>query len=240
MKQYGKLKKCVTACAMALSVALCSESLVQADTPVQGGWVQNGEALSWIQADGTVLTDSVTPDGFYVNAAGIWQTEFRTYLGAVSALPNQFLSCEDAEDLRQWQAWISQLNVQVQQLFQGTRVFHVYEDYITYSKVSNQSETMLLALYRDPASAGWKVKVACSFNSTGTDEVYATSVDYVVLQYLLAFVSHTPEYAADAIYQSWEGENLWNLQTGTQVPVGDCMMTYSVENGAAVYRLTRR
>lgn len=241
MKEWKSLKKGIAGCVMAFAVALCSAAPAWAETDAQGGgWVQNGTALSWVCPDGAVLMDTVTPDGYYVNGAGIWQTESRTYLGVAAVLPDQFLSSSDVTDLRSFQTEITQLNIQVQQFFEGRRAFHLYADYIIYCKVSDGKETVLSALYRDAESGGWKVKISCLFGDKDMETVTAGSVDYIVLQYLLALFSHTPEYAADAIFQSWEGENLWSLRMETLTPVGDCMMTYVVEDGAAVYQLARR
>lgn len=234
-----KISQKIIACVM--MIVLCSNpAIAYADNPSAGNWVQNGSAFSWISQDGSILTNAVTPDGYFVNASGLWQTETREFLGEGFILPDKFLGSKNVADMGLWLSDINKLNKQIQQLFQGARIFHVYQNSITYSKVADKKETQLLALYLDNESNGWKIRVSCSLDCSKTDKVYATSIDFVVLQFFVSFFSHTPDYVADAVYRSWEGDNLWKLSSQEMTAVGDSMIKYSVEDGAAIYQFVGR
>lgn len=225
---------------VAAFVALGSAMTVRANPPAGGRWAQSGEAYYWTLENGALLTNGVTPDGYYVNAAGFWQAEKREYLGASTVLPDQFVGSAAQTDMRAYQDAVRQFDLYVQKIFDGKRAFRLYADRIAYCQVSGKEDAVLFALYKDVGSGGWKVRVSCLLEEMRADKVTACGADYVVLQYLLSLVSHTPEYAADAIFQSWMGKNGWNVQSKTKAAVGDCMMSYAVEDGAAVYQITRR
>lgn len=38
-----------------------------------GRWIQEGEWWYYLGADGAMMTDTVTPDGYRVNASGVWE-----------------------------------------------------------------------------------------------------------------------------------------------------------------------
>ena len=38
-----------------------------------GRWIQEGEWWYYLGADGAMMTDTVTPDGYRVNASGAWE-----------------------------------------------------------------------------------------------------------------------------------------------------------------------
>lgn len=240
MRRWRRITTISTAFAVAVLAALGSAMTVRANPPVGGRWAQSGEVYYWTLENGALLTDDVTPDGYYVNPTGFWQAEKREYLGASTVLPDQFVGSAAQMDMRACQEAVRLFDPYVQKIFGGKRAFRLYEDRIAYCQVSGKKDAVLFSLYKDAGSGGWKVKISCRLETVSPDKITACGVDYVVLQYLLSLVSHTPEYAADAIFQSWMGKNGWNIQSKTKAPVGDCMMSYAVEDGAAVYQITRR
>jgi hypothetical protein len=207
---------------------------------VYPGWQQDGEKWSWYLKEYEVLKDAVTPDGYYVNEDGAWFKTKQSVLDEQFTLPDRFRTASDIKSMEQVLSDVDRLNKKLQKKYEGLRTFHVYSSYVTYTRTENKEETILLGLYRDTASDGWKIRVSCNLSGSRDDYTRTPAIDYAVLRFLAGRFSHTPGQIADAIYQSWQGENAWHLSSAEDKPVGDSMIRYSVENGAAVYQIQKR
>lgn len=235
------ISKAIAVCMTAIFISNLSVPMVLANEPAPSDrWIKNGSALSWIQEDGSFMIDNVTPDGYYVDYNGFWKTENISLLNEKFSVPDQFVSSTEMITMKLQLAEINKINKQVQALFKGNRVIKVSDDSISYSMVDKKKHIVLFALHRDVASDGWKLKISCSLDCSRTDKLYATNIDFMVFQFLLSRISHTPLYVSDAIYCSWEGNNNWGLSCTEETAVGDTMIKYTYEDGAAIYHLTER
>jgi hypothetical protein len=203
------------------------------------GWKQVGQVWKWYQEDGTELKNAVTPDGYYVNENGAWFRSSQNFEQETFDLPERFRTSTSVASMNAFLSDLNRLNKRVQNVLNGKRIFHVYPNRVTYSHLDGSSESLLLSLSRDTSCDGWTLRVSCNLGNRH-DSHQSASVDFSVLRILVGRFSHTPDQIADAIYESWQGNNIWNITDSADALVGDALIRCSVENGAAVYKIQRR
>lgn len=215
-----------------------TESEVSA--PAYSGWKQTNGGWVWYQEDGTLLVNGWTPDGYFVDDGGSWKSETRNILDDTFAVTDRFKTAEDLPSMGALLTDLNRLNKRVQTYMNGKRIFHAYNEYITYSKLEDKKETVYLSLNRDKEKNGWNIQVSCDLGTRNNNRNYATTVDYEVLYFFISQISHTPNQVIDAIYRSWQGDNAWGLSFIKEVPVGDSLISYGADNGAVGYMIRRR
>ena len=200
------------------------------------GWIASGDSWIFYNEDGTALRDGVTPDGYYVDVEGRWRSRTITLLDETFVLPDKFIGSKSVGSMLSDLEPLERLNKRIRALIGAQRAFYVYDDSIRYVEVNSGRETFLMGLCKDPSDGGWQLKLSTKFNKS-TERSAEETCDYMVLRFLLGKVSHVPERVSDAIYESWQGNNSYGITSRTPKVVGDTAITYSVEEGAGVYKL---
>ena len=200
------------------------------------GWIASGDSWIFYNDDGTALRDGVTPDGYYVDVDGRWRSRTITLLDETFVLPDKFIGSKNVGSMLSDLEPLERLNKRIRALIGAQRAFYVYDDSIRYVAVNSGRESFLMGLYKDPSNGGWQLKLSTKFNKS-TERSAEETCDYMVLRFLLGKVSHVPERVSDAIYESWQGDNSYGITSQTPKAVGDTAITYSVEEGAGVYKL---
>lgn len=202
------------------------------------GWIASGSSWIYYKEDGTALRDTVTPDGYYVGADGKWTPRTMTLLEESFALPEKFRGSKSVGSMASNLEPLERLNKKIREKIGANRVFYVYDDSIRYYQGTSDQGTFLMGLFKNPADSGWQLKLAVRLNKSANQTAEETC-DYAVLRFLIGQVSHVPERVSEAVYESWQGSNSYGITTKTPVVVGDTAITYSVEEGAGVYILTK-
>ena len=57
---------------------------------------------------------------------------------------------------------------------------------------------------------------------------------------MCALISNRPSILADAIFQSWQGDNRYGINMLSRAAAADTMVLLEVENGAGIYRIAPR
>lgn len=207
------------------------------EVTVNRGWVQAEDGWLFYQEDGSLLRESLAPDGHYVDIEGKWRPRTITLLDESFVLPDTFQSSDGRGSLLNNMAALEKLNARILKLIGEERLFYVYDDSIEYRKDDSSAQgTFLMGLYKNPANGSWRLKLSCRLNKAA-NRTAGETCDYAVFRYFLAQITHVPERVSEAIYDSWQGNNTYGINLLTPVAVGDVALTYTVENGSGVYIL---
>lgn len=220
-------------------------SLLLAAWPVNAfagepGWQQENGVWHYYQTDGSLLVSDITPDGYLVDANGIWEAKSYPILGVKVKAPDRFCGASQMGD---WSSVMEELNLvnqQLQTILKDMRVFHVYGDSIVYCQKSGQKETQLIGLYKDTASDGYQIRISAELGKRDLDLSKASTYDYQIFFFLCAKISSRPEEVADAIYASWQGQNQYGLRRLEPTPVADVQLSYDVEENTGIYLISAR
>jgi len=77
--------------------------------------------------------------------------------------------------------------------------------------------------------------IGIRLDNYSTDKSQSATYDYQVFQAFLYSISSTPELLIDAIYNSWEEDNRWNINRTGYTQVGDAMVKYTGGSGCGYY-----
>ena len=195
-------------------------------TPVIG-WIEDGGMWYYGGENGVLLTDTMTPDGYYVNGDGAWYRRSEKILGATFQAPERFLTWQDGFS---WpgEYGFSVLSSAVKNAFSGERSIKIQKDGLEYRM---KDGTVLMGLYRDSTYGGWRLDLAVGLDNSSTDLAYADTYNYQIFKALLYQVSSAPEVAAAAVYDSWNGSNAWGLSRTAWTRVGDMQILYGASDG---------
>lgn len=196
-------------------------------TPVTG-WIQEGEMWYYGGENGVLLTDTMTPDGYYVNGDGAWYRRSEKILGAAFQAPERFLIWE--KDGFSWPGkyGFSVLSSTVKTAFSGERSLRIREDGLEYRR---KDGTVLIGLYPDSSCGGWRLDLAVGLDKNSVDLAYADTYNYQIFKAFLYQISSAPETAAAAICDSWSGSNAWGLSRTAWTRVGDMQIRYGASDG---------
>lgn len=233
MTAKGKLRTVLIAAAAAVLSAFPAYAAA--------GWINAGGTWHYELEDGTTAVNRVTPDGYYVDGDGVWKKQTLTILSQKITSPSRFVPLSEisfpaSKDM------LNLFNRTIQGAANGKRIFHLYQDGITYGSLSTsnstQSEELLLSLTGDPAVNGYKLRISGNLGDGTFNAQDIHSYDYAVFRYLCALISNRPDILADAIYQSWQGNNGYGIRMDRTAAAGDAMISLDIENGAGVYHIS--
>lgn len=226
-----------------------------------GGWVQNGSVWNYYAETGQPLYSTRTPDGFYVDENGSWLRENYTILGQPVISPSAFIPAA-AFDFPGTRETLNGMNRYIQNapLTKGKRIFHLYQDGISYARLTvpdtaassgstgektadgtdavNYTETKLLSLTRDALSGEYLLRISTNLGGGSFNAGDIRSFDYSVFQYFCCLISNRPSKLMDAVYESWQGKNRYGINMSEAVTAGDCRIRLAVEEGTGIYRIS--
>lgn len=195
------------------------------------GWLEYKDNDYYLTENGRMLTNCLTPDGYYVDGSGRWYRRSARILNADFDAPKRFPAVTggwtDTEALQ-----VLRTNIP---LVFSKRQLRITDTSIEYLSGSGNREKLLLCAYKLPDSGAYRLDIGISLNQTASDPNKAETYDYQVFRAMLYQVSSTPELLEAAIYDSWEGENRWQIHRTGQVPVGDSLLKYAGGSGHGYY-----
>ena len=195
--------------------------------PAYAGWVNDGGGDYYVQDDGAVLTNTMTPDGFYVDGNGKWFQEHLTILGEDFTSPQKFTPM-NRQTFEYYLAVVNGMNTRIQNAAPGRRAIHLYRDGMSLCAVENQKETPLLVLSEDTVTGGYRLRISTNLGSGGFVDTDLRTYDYEVFRFMCAVISNRPSILADAIYQSWQRENRYGINMVSWAAVADTMVMVEV------------
>lgn len=219
------------------------------------GWQKIGSGQwSYQNEDETYLAGGFTPDGYYIDTSGIWR-ESVSILGVEYPNRNSFLAPDDAGSFLEWERTMTTTMDHIVKDLKDIRGIELQSDQVGVYSVSNNAAKKLFDFYKSTDKESYMLRLSCPLSKiqsgtstltstisgrTSTEKVTtynAAWYDYQVLAGLMCRISRTGVILADAIYSSWEEENVYGLKLGQWVPVGDALIRYEVSGGAGVYQI---
>lgn len=215
------------------------------------GWVESNGFYYYLLPDGKSITDTITPDGYYVNADGAWYRRQETILGVSFTSFDRFLPVGGEWDKS---PSILLLSEKYRQIFGQTRRIRVARDRIEYTvfegsggKNSTGSSTLftgkqntadknssttdtgtpLAVLYQEPGQGRYCLELKMKLYPGSTDEKQTATYDYALFKALLYQISSSPETLEEALLDAWQGENRWQVNRENWVRAGDAMILYA-------------
>ena len=225
---------------MLKTIAALAAAAVLAASPVYAeGWVNDSNGYFYILDNGSALVNTMTPDGYYVDENGIWRQEELSILGQRVTSPQKYIPMS-SQSFGNYLNTINALNTQIQNAAPGRRRIHVYRDGMSLCAVEKEQETPILILTEDTATGGYRLRISTNLGSGGFVATDLRTYDYEVFRYMCSIISNRPSVLADAIYQSWQGENHYGINMVGWAGAADTMVMVEVENGAGIYRIAPR
>ena len=203
------------------------------------GWVNDASGYYYVQDDGAVLVNTMTPDGYYVDENGKWFQEHLTILGQDFTSPQKFTPMS-GQSFENYLSVVNGMNTRIQNAAPGRRAIHLYRDGMSLCAVEDQQEFPLLVLTEDTACGGYRLRISANLGSGGFVDTDLRTYDYEVFRFMCAVISNRPSILADAIFQSWQRENRYGINMVSWAAVADTMVMVEVENGAGIYRIAPR
>ncbi len=214
------------------------------------GWVER-EGRSYFQTpEGGILRDTVTPDGYYVGADGAWYERKETILDT------DFTASFTVPDpVTEWigKDALAGVKSRVSQRFSGKRSLRIGDNAVEFVRRETQeqtgtakrdtasgrgtsgsgasvTETVLLGLYREPGQGRYRLDIRAALDGERAGSQAATW-NYEIFRAMVYQMSSAPELLANALYSTWEEENIWGIGREQWVRVGDCQVLYTSGSG---------
>ena len=215
------------------------------------GWVESNGFSYYLLPDGKSITDTITPDGYYVNADGAWYRRQEEILGISFTSFDRFLPVGGEWDKS---PSILLLSEKYRQIFGQTRRIRVAKDRIEYivsgdgsAKSSSLGSSMftgnqntankngsasdtgtpLAVLYQEPGQGRYCLELKMKLHPKSTDEKQTATYDYALFKALMYQISSTPDILEEALLDAWQGENRWQINRQDWVRAGDAMILYA-------------
>ena len=201
-------------------------------TPAKGWIVDEGKHY-YLTEIGRMLSNTMTPDGYYVDPNGEWK-QYETTIGSqVFKAPEKFASVQNS--------WIGmeqlgELRTQIRGVFKERRL-KVSDNAIEYVVDSNNKERVILGLYKMPETGSYRIDIGGSLDASSTEMNDAATYDYMVFRAMLYQISSTPDQLGKAIYSSWEESNSYGISREEWTWVGDAWVKYSASSGKGLYSI---
>ena len=224
---------------MGTMAALAAAACIIAAPGYAAGWVNDSSGYFYLQDDGSTLVNTMTPDGYYVDGNGKWFQEELSILGEKVTSPQKYVPMS-GQSFGNYLGTVNAMNSRIQNAAPGRRRIHVYRDGMSLCAIENQKETPLLMLTEDTATGGYRLRISTNLGSGGFVDTDLRTYDYEVFRFMCALISNRPTILADAIYQSWQGENHYGINMVSWAGCADTLVMVEVENGAGIYRIAPR
>lgn len=201
-------------------------------TPAKGWIVDEGKHY-YMTEIGRMLSNSMTPDGYYVDPNGEWKQYETTIGNQVFKAPEKFASVDTA-----WAGMeqLGKLRTQIRGVFKERRL-KISDSAIEYVADSRNGERVLLGLYKMPETDSYRLDIGASLDASSTEMNEAATYDYMVFRAMLYQISSTPDQLGKAIYSSWEESNSYGISREEWTWVGDAWVKYSAASGKGLYSL---
>jgi len=229
------------------------------------GWVTVNGSSYFLTESGRCLTDTVTPDGHYVDGSGAWYKRNTNILGVSMTGREKFASSSEGWN----RGSLTGVQDKIKEAFGGKRKLKISDRGIEYVSVagsdtsgssgtslmsflgtgttgsgstggSEGSETVLAALYREPDKGRFRLELKMKLDKGSEDLEEAAAYDYAVFKAMLYQVSSSPEMLEAAIYSAWQEENTWGINRNNPVNAGDSQVLYSSGDGFGRFYITGR
>ncbi len=204
------------------------------------GW-EKAEKGTWRyqREDGSYVANALTEDGYYIDGSGIWQ-ESRSVLGVEIPNRNHFLRASQAGSMMEFEDMLFGMLRTIGEDCGNVRGVSLEERGIYYFLIDGQykgesSEKELFSFYKDDDTDGYVLRLKCSLSTVSGSKARTSWYDYQVLSGILGRVSATGAQLAEAVYSSWEKDNVYGLKAGQWVRVGDAMVKYEAASGTGIY-----
>ena len=195
------------------------------------GWIISGGKHYCLNAEGEMLTNCITPDGYYVGPDGAWYQRKTVVLGNVIEAPKKFPAAADAWSSKDA---FSDIRTKIRTVFKERRL-KVSDNGIEYLAGTDKNERLLMGAYKMPDSGGFYLDLYTSLDPSSIEINEAETYDYLVFKTIMHQLSSTPDLLETAIYNSWEESNSWNIGRNHWVWIGDALVKYAAESGFGRY-----
>ena len=200
-----------------------------ADGNLCTGWVKVDDKDYYLAQDGHCLMNTVTPDGYYVSPSGEWFIRSTNILGidfkGYTKVPAVTEAWSGAKAMKA-------LANEIWYTFES-RDIKVTDTSMEY--VRGEDEEVLIGIYKNADTGAYRLKLATGLDKGSTSQKKAATFDYAVFRAMIYQVTSTPEILEDAVYNSWEEDNRWEIDRVNYVQVGDSWVRYSAGNGYGYY-----
>ncbi len=190
------------------------------------GWIEYQGKSYYVLEGGLVLTDQITPDGYYVDSGGAWYERREDILDISFTAPRKAVLPGEGWSGKEEMEKLSDLlsydlgEESPYRLFTGeTEIEYVK---LEQTRQSQGKRTVLLGLYREPDQGRFRLDVRLDLDS---------GVGVPILKAMACQISSAPEILAESIYSAWEKDNQWGINRQQQVRAGDSMVLYAPGDG---------
>lgn len=236
MKQTIRKKKPLTVLLQGVMASLVLSCTVSLTAAAQGWEKAENDDWRYQNEDGSYLADNYTPDGYYMDGNGIW-TEKREFLGVDVLAPNSFQSASQIGSLADCSDMFSSMLKRISEDCGDVRGAAFEEGEVIWFLKEDRQERELFRFYKIPETDAYALRLKCSLTREKGTDLRISWYDHQVLSGLLCRISASGAQLADAIYSSWEENNLYGLKAGKWVRVGDAMIKYESVSGAGIYEI---
>ena len=245
MKTCYKNRICRILAAVILLIVLSAQTVYAENVPDAAaqqphGWQQHGVEYSYYDENGVPVCDGFSPDGYYLDRNGCWKNETYELLGQQYKIPDRYKSpAEYGVFSREMSDDLSRLRRSLQSYLGTTRVVRAGGDAVIYnSRNSRGEEKVLVGLYKDEKSDGWRLRLAAYLGDGSGNLSQISTFDHMVMRFMLSRISHTPGYVADVLYDTWQGKNQFRINSKQAVRVGDVLIRVKIVNGGADFYIS--
>lgn len=198
------------------------------------GWLEDNESYYYLTENGSMLVNSITPDGHFVDASGRWYPRKTSILNQEFTAPATFPAPYTAwENLPQ----LSMLRSQIRMVFKERRL-KISDNAIEYVTSSNKKEHVLLGIYKLNETGSIRLDIGISLDSSSMEADEPKTYDYMVFHAMMYEITSTPDHLEKAIYSSWEESNSWKISRDAPVWIGDSLVQYEADSGYGHYLIS--
>ena len=197
------------------------------------GWIVYKGKHYCIDSSGRMYSNTITPDGYFVDADGEWYQRKATILNKNFSAPNKFPSLQNS-----W-AGIDQLK-ELRAIIRGVfeeRKLKISDSAIEYVVDTGKTENVLLGIYKITETGSYRLDIGVSLDAGSVEMGEPETYDYAIFKAMLYQISSAPDHLEKAIHSSWEDSNSWNIGRHHWSWIGDSMIQYSAADGKGRYHI---
>lgn len=235
------------------SVKKATEAVAEIPQDTPGSWVQNDGSWYFYNPDGTpcsgwivykgehycidpvgrMYVNTITPDGYFVDAEGEWYQRKATILNQNFTAPDKFPPLENS-----WAGMeaLKSLRTVIRGVFEE-RKLKISDSAIEYVIDTGKTESVLLGIYKISETGSYRMDVGISLDAGSVEMGEPETYDYAIFKAMLYQISSAPDHLEKAIYSSWEDSNSWNIGRYHWSWIGDSWVQYSATEGKGRYHI---
>lgn len=201
-------------------------------TPANG-WILDKGKHYYIGDGGLMLTNRITPDGYFVDAGGEWYQRKTTILNQEFTAPSKFPAAHSS--------WVNteqlaKLRSQIRAVFKERRL-KVSDNAIEYVVTTDNKERVLMGVYKLNETGSFRMDIGISLDASSIEPDEPETYDYMVYRAMMYEITSAPDHLEKAIYSSWEESNTWNISRDHWVWIGDSWVRYGAASGYGQYQI---